>query len=572
MILLKQNTSKLGAIPLWMRILTLLIFFIPFFFDQPSGGTTEFIWFVYIIPAFIFSYYWGLKGGVFTAFLSMMTQIGWELVSCNLDDENFNNGNLLVIIVRSLISFGIAFGIGLLASRLKHNQQIIEKINLELRGKNKQLDHLSNMDELTGLWNRRGLLKAVHDLTLQKNQEQTNFNVLFIDLDKFKPINDTYGRQVGNILLQDVAKRLKECVPEKAIISRVGGDEFTIILQNTTEAHSVLVAEKIRTDLSKVFIIQRKEIFITPSIGISLSSSNGSEVEQLLQNADIAVSFVKREGKNGFLIFDQSMKEFTEKRIHLENDLHKAIEQEELILYYQPQFDVKAEQIVSFEALIRWSSNGKMISPGEFIPIAEETGLIIPIGNWVIESACRQIKSWIEAGYPAIPISVNVSSHQFQHPDFIQNIQIVFKKTQIDPTMLKLEITESDILGNEKSIIMKLKNLKQLGVSISIDDFGSGYSSLAYLKNFPIDEIKMDKLFIDEIGDNFKDRLLVQTIIQLGQSLDTQIVAEGVETIEQLSFLKEAGCNVIQGFLIGKPMPVINIEKIFQNGLGVTVG
>lgn len=550
-----KNNLLLVPAPLW--IVNSILFLIPFLVDTPPDGYQEFIWFLYIIPAYIFSYYWGVWGGIVPSVLTISAQMIYEFTEYVFEVGDYKEENFIMVFVTSLITILIAIGIGLFAEKLK-------KVNIILQNNNRQLEYLSNMDDLTDLSNRRGFIKEADNWLKNCNHEDQNFSILFIDLDKFKPVNDLHGHQVGDKLLQEVANRLKRFINKGTIISRIGGDEFAVLLKNADEFYSVQLAHQIKNDLSIKYIIDSKEIYITASIGISLASDHESDIESLLQNADIAMYSVKRKGRNDFLIFDPTMKEFTEKQVNLQNQIRKAIDQEELILYYQPQYDVKTEQIVQFEALIRWSRNNEIILPMDFIPIAEESGLIIPIGKWVLETACKQLKTWAQEGYPALPISVNVSAYQFRQSDFIQSVKKVLTDTQINPHLLTLELTETVILENESTVIEKLIELKQLGISLSIDDFGSGYSSLSYLKDFPVDEIKIDRSFINDLHCNSRDRSLVNIIIKIGESLGAKIVAEGVETLEQFNFLKDAGCNLIQGYLIGRPMSALDIVKNYQ--------
>jgi diguanylate cyclase (GGDEF)-like protein len=552
--------SKLAVIPSYLMVLTLLVYIIPLIFDEASGEN-ELIWFIYIIPAFIFSYYWGLWGGITAAVTSSVIQISWEIPLSHFYSEDYNQENYILIIANLIISFGIAFGIGLLADKLKKHQKIIEKINLELQNKNKLLVEISLKDELTGLWNRRGLLK----LALNGVKQHQSFSVLYIDLDKFKPVNDTYGHHFGDLLLQKVANRLINCVPEKSIISRIGGDEFAILLYNADEAYSVKIAKKIINDLSKKFLIDGKESFITPSIGISFSTAFESNIELLIQNADIAMYFVKRNGKNDFMVFDQSMKKFTENRVHLENQLHKALEQGDFILYYQPKVDLKTKKIYALEALIRWNHPELgLVSPNDFIPIAEETGLIIPIGKWVLQEVCKQNRTWQTNGI-SIKIAINVATQQFKDSKFIETLMKTLDTYQLSPESLSIEITESSIMENINQATSIINELDNIGIEVSMDDFGTGYSSLSLLTKLPFNVVKIDKSFVNEIMENSPTASLVKTMISMSENLNFALVAEGIESEEQERFLIQNGCQYGQGYFYSPPIPAKEIEKLLIN-------
>lgn len=523
----------------------------------------ELSWFLLLFPSFIIAFYLGLRGGVTAGAVAISYHFMNFFLKHHFHISEGKQEELALHIGVSVVSFFSTVGVGILSDKLKENQKQIQRLN-------NNLEKIAMYDSLTGLPNRHYLMNKLEETflnqqTVRKSRDDNkHFCILFIDLDRFKPVNDTYGHHVGDLLLQEVTRRLKECVTEQDFIARMGGDEFIVLIQNTTKTYSFDASQKIIKELSKAFQIEGKDIFITASIGISLSSADEVSFESILQQADIAMYAAKKKGKNGYCLYYPGMKESTENTMVLENKLRKALERNEFSLYYQPQLDVASGQIMGIEALIRWVPDGEMVTPGNFISIAEETGLIIPIGQWVLETACNQMKRWVDSGHPPVQISVNVSSKQFIQPNFIQIVKKVLKETQLNPGLLRLELTESIFLGNEKSITEKLTKLKELGVSISIDDFGTGYSSLMYLKSFPIDEIKIDKSFIHEIPYNHTEVSLVQAIIKLGFSLNAKVVAEGVETEEQLKFLEKSGCDLIQGYLIGKPMPMEEVESLFQ--------
>jgi diguanylate cyclase (GGDEF)-like protein/PAS domain S-box-containing protein len=425
------------------------------------------------------------------------------------------------------------------------------------------LKYMAFHDQLTGLLNRRSLLDNLEEEILLAEKSKNEIALLTIDLDRFKFLNDTLGHMIGDEILKKVADRLSSIQSSGIKVYRQGGDEFILLLQKTNRGEVARFAEKILATFTNSFYIHSQEYYITPSIGISMFPFDGSDSETLIKNADEALFRVKERGKAHYQFYRSDMNSTLNNIISLETHLRKAIEKQELALYYQPQIDLTTIKVKSFEALIRWNSPELgFISPGEFIPLAEETGLIIPIGNWVIETACKQIKSWNELGHKEIRIAINISPKQFQQTQLVETIKTMIEKYQIKPTSLEIEITEG-AMGEKKEIIPILKSLKRLGVTISVDDFGTGYSSLSYLKQFPIDVLKIDQSFVRDILLNEKDAAITSTIIHLGRSLGLEVIAEGVEQAEQVEFLLKANCQKAQGFYFARPLPAEEIEKQF---------
>lgn len=425
------------------------------------------------------------------------------------------------------------------------------------------LKYMAFHDQLTGLLNRRALIDNMEEGIKTAKTTKEEFALISIDLDRFKYLNDTLGHIFGDEILKRVADRLSEIQTHNIQVYRQGGDEFMILIFDTNRRHVTRYAEKILSKFTNSFYLNSKEYYISPSIGISMFPVDGKDSETLIKNADEALFRVKERGKAHYQFYRSEMNSDIQNVVSLERHLRKAIEKQELILYYQPQIDLSTVKVKSFEALIRWNcSDLGMISPGDFIPLAEETGLIIPIGNWVIETACEQIRIWNDKGYQDIRIAINISPKQFQQTNLVNKIKNTLEKFQIKPSSLEIEITEG-AMGDKKETIPILKRLKEIGVTISVDDFGTGYSSLSYLKQFPIDVLKIDQSFVKDVLKNEKDAAITTTIIHLGRSLGLEVIAEGVEKAEQAEFLLNAQCQKAQGYFFAKPLVVEEIEKRF---------
>lgn len=440
-----------------------------------------------------------------------------------------------------------------LEKQVQQRTQELYQRNQQLKDTIKEVQYLAYHDTLTGLPNRRYFEIQLDEILHQTNHEK-KVAVLFLDLDRFKLINDTLSHSIGDILLKLVAKRLKDSIEEDGIICRQGGDEFLILLRNTSHIKASAVAKKIIESLSNVYKIEGHEIFITCSVGISIYPDHGKDLDYLIKRADAAMYLVKDNGKNSHQVFTHDLDEMITRRLNLENGLRTAVERKELLLYFQPKVDLKTKGIVGMEALLRWQHPEiGFISPTTFISIAEETGVINQIGAWVIEEACRLNKEMQMEGLQPLCVSVNVSALQFLQPDFYDQVKQTLTLTQLDPQYLEIEITES-IMQNSQNVSTVLLKLRKLGIRVSLDDFGSGFSSLNQIKHIPLDILKIDKAFIDDIVINPKDQAIVTTVLALGKSLGLTVLAEGVETEEQLAYLKENGCDQIQGFIIAPPL------------------
>lgn len=432
-----------------------------------------------------------------------------------------------------------------------------------------RIHRLAYFDSLTGLPNRSHLHEQLENMIHYANKKHEGIALLFLDLDRFKPINDSMGHPAGDQVLKEVAGRLLECTKKHDLVCRMGGDEFTIVLGqqdngNAAADVAVHVGERILHTLHQPFILDKRQVFISASIGIAVFPDDGLTVTELLKNSDMAMYHAKELGRDNVQFFNSRMNQKAVERLEMENDLRQAMENRELKLYFQPQYQADSKKAVGAEALLRWlHPRHGMVAPDIFIPIIEDTGLIIPIGRWVLEQSCQMLAKWQRQGYNIGRIAVNVSARQFKQSDFVNVIESVIQHSGINSQQLELELTESILIDDMDHTLGMLKALRHLGVNIAIDDFGTGYSSLNYLKQFPVDNLKIDRSFIKNLPDNTDDAQITRTIIAMAHNLGLGVIAEGVETLEQLAFLNEEQCEEIQGFLFSKPLP----EKEFLKKL-----
>ena len=441
----------------------------------------------------------------------------------------------------------------------------------ERKASEQRIHRLAYYDALTHLPNRTLFQDRLHT-ALQSAERQKSWVVLmFLDLDRFKPINDSLGHAAGDRMLKEMATRLLGCVDDDDTVARMGGDEFTLLLQPRASREAALnraitVAEQILASLVKPFVLEGREFFVTASIGIALSPQDGNELSQLMKNADTAMYHAKERGKNNFQFYQADMNASALERLELESDLRHALEQEEFVLYYQPQFSGDGKRLTGAEALLRWRHPRRgLVPPGDFIPVLEELGLVVDVGDWVISEACRQLKAWHQAKVRVPKVSVNISARQFSDGQLGTRIATILKETGLPPACLELELTESILMREVSEAMQILAGLKNLGLSIAVDDFGTGYSSLNYLKQFPIDVLKIDRTFVDGLPSGEQDAQIARAIIAMAHSLNLAVIAEGVETHEQLDFLREHGCDEVQGYLFGRPMPASRFEAQFSN-------
>jgi diguanylate cyclase (GGDEF)-like protein len=417
--------------------------------------------------------------------------------------------------------------------------------------------HQASHDRLTGLPNRLLFDERLSLALAYAYQQGEMLAVMFLDLDRFKVINDTLGHAIGDQLLQQVAQRISGCLKKSDTIARWGGDEFTLILPQINSANDATkIAKRIIRTLNEPFTCGKQEFHVTTSIGIALAPYDGEDAETLLKNADTAMYRAKQQGKNSFQLYAADMNTQALEQLVLANDLYKALNRGEFLLHYQPQVDLKTGKIVGTEALVRWQHPVRgLVPPNQFIPLAEETGQIAAIGEWVLQTACAQNQAWQAAGYPPIRVAVNLSARQFQQQNLAQLIHRVLAETGLKAQYLEVEITESIAMQDIHVTIAVLDELRTMGVHISMDDFGTGYSSLATLKRFPLHTLKVDREFVKDLMTNSKDAALIQAIVTLGHGLDLDVIAEGVETLEQQEFLYSIGCDAMQGYLFSKPLP-----------------
>jgi len=417
-------------------------------------------------------------------------------------------------------------------------------------------------DSLTNLPNRILLRDRLDEEVNDAKVHGGKLAVLFMDLDRFKTVNDTLGHSYGDLLLGDVAKRLTSCLPEGAMVSRQGGDEFIILLPHIRNEVEVLtLIECIINTFSNPFSLNGNEISIKNSIGISLFPEDGDTAELLIKNADIAMYQAKATAGNSYRFYEAGMDTGNIKSLLIENDLYKAINNDELVIYYQPQINYSTKMVVGVEALLRWNHPTEgLIPPDRFIPIAEETGLIVSIGEWVLENACKQIKQWQQQGYPLLSVAVNLSVRQFEQNDLFSVVQTILDKVGLSPEYLHLELTENQIIKNTMLTLQTMERLKAIGIQIAIDDFGTGYSSLGYLKDFPINTLKIDRSFVQNLGAKDDNAAITNTIIALAQNLNLNVIAEGVETKEQADFLASRSCYLMQGYYFDRPIQAAEFE------------
>jgi diguanylate cyclase (GGDEF)-like protein/PAS domain S-box-containing protein len=428
------------------------------------------------------------------------------------------------------------------------------------------IHRLAHFDPLTGLPNRILLHERVNQVIskAKRNREQLAF--MFVDLDHFKNINDSLGHRIGDELLSLVAQRMKSLVREEDTVSRQGGDEFILILPNTNAEGAAYTAHRLLESLAQPYMLYQYELVVTPSIGIAVYPIDGENFEALAQCADVAMYRAKSEGRNGYCFFTAEMHENSMRRLHLQNALHRALEQGQLQLYYQPQIALRTEgRVVGIEALLRWlHPEWGMISPAEFIPIAEDCGLIIQIGEWVLRSAVRQLKAWMDSGLAPVTMAVNLSAVQFRQSGLPALVTQILVEEKVPAHLLELELTERIAMSNAPDAIAVMDKLHECGIRMSLDDFGTGYSSMSYLKRFKVYKLKIDRSFINDVTQNPEDKAIVLAIIDLSRNLGFRTLAEGVETAEQLAFLREHGCDEVQGYYFSRPLAAAEAEEFLR--------
>ncbi len=435
----------------------------------------------------------------------------------------------------------------------------------ERRAQEERLRYLATRDHLTGLPNRALFQDRLEDAIAAADDKGHHVAILFLDLDHFKNINDTLGHPMGDRVLQAVGQRLEASVRSGDTVAHLSGDEFTVILNGVSGPEEAsAIADKLLDRLAQPFEIEGREIYTSGSIGIVMYPQNSEDIANLLKHVDTAVNYAKKQGRNNFQFYTEKLSDDMVRRLQVENGLRRALERQELEVHYQAKVDLANEEIVGCEALLRWkSAELGFVSPVEFIPVAEETGLIVPIGEWVLRQSLRQLDLWMQAGLPPIRVGVNLSARQFREPQLAARIMAALDEAGVGAELLELELTESMLVENADEVTQALWALKGLGITLSIDDFGTGYSSLSYLKRFPIDELKIDRSFVKDIPHSADDMSITKAIISMARSLEMKLVAEGIETPEQASFLRDNGCHTGQGYLFAKPLPADGFLKLF---------
>ena len=448
----------------------------------------------------------------------------------------------------------------------KVKEKTLERTQVLEEQKNK-LDYQAHHDYLTALPNRVKFQKEIQKIIDNKKNINSNLAILFIDLDHFKNINDSFGHDIGDQVIKITADRIRQCIRKDDCLARFGGDEFVVLIDNYEDKNDLeAVAENIISCISKPVLIDNMTMFVSCSIGISMHQDEIDSYHDFIKYADTAMYKAKERGRNNYQFYTSDMTEVAFERVLMETSMRFALEKEEFVVHYQPQVDGRLNKIVGMEALVRWNHEKMgLISPATFIPLAEETGLIIALDQWVMKTGMRQMKEWHEAGLNPGRLSLNLSVKQLQEEDFIDVVKNILKETGCKAEWIEFEITESHIMYNVTEAIETLERIKSLGISIAIDDFGTGYSSLSYLKKLPVDKLKIDRSFIMDIPDNKEDAAITNAIIDIAKNLNLEVIAEGVETKQQKEYLLQSGCHLIQGYIYYKPIPAKDIEHVLKN-------
>ncbi|WP_122579685.1 putative bifunctional diguanylate cyclase/phosphodiesterase [Pseudomonas viridiflava] len=469
-----------------------------------------------------------------------------------------------LVLVTSLAVLSIALAVSVLDARLEARTTVLANSLIEA---NLELRHLALHDNLTGLPNRILLTDRIEQAMKNINERGGCFALMFMDLDGFKPVNDAFGHHIGDLLLREVASRLRGSLHRQDTLARIGGDEFVLLIELEGPEDAMSVAARQVNLITQPFEIGDRLLQISMSIGISLYPGNGRTQHELLVNADAAMYHTKSAGKNGYSFFDVSMNSNARNQLQLSQDLRAALRHRHFCLYYQPKFDAVSGMPTGAEALLRWNHPEQgLLSPATFIGLAENTGLIIQIGEWVLDEACRQMREWFDEGYTQWRIAVNLSALQFCHAGLVKTVADTLARHQLPANCLTLEITETTAMHDADASLAVLKQLSAMGVDLSIDDFGTGYSSLMYLKRLPANEIKIDRGFVRDLEHDSDDAAIVSAIVAVGQALNLRIVAEGVETAVQQNFLTRLGCDALQGFLLGHPLPAQRFIEDIRSG------
>ncbi|WP_312053071.1 EAL domain-containing protein [Pantoea brenneri] len=472
------------------------------------------------------------------------------------------NSNWLAILVTvvTISILGITLLVSMLDARMQARTSILAS---SLAEANRELAQLALHDNLTRLPNRILLEDRLEQAINKANREQTQFALMFMDLDGFKAVNDAFGHHIGDNLLIGVTERMSQQMNGYYTLARLGGDEFVLLIEIDDPNDAAAVADKLVKAVDRPFDISRYELVVSLSIGIAVYPGDGEDERELMFNADAAMYHTKNNGRNGYTFFQPSMNLLAQSQLQLNNDLWQALDNHELRLFYQPKYCAPRGPILGFEALLRWQHPQRgLLTPDQFLPMAEKTGMIVGIGNWVINEACRQLRQWHLQGHPHWSVAVNLSALQFEQSNLVETVTRALAQHEIPPELLTLEVTETTAMRDPDESVRILTELTKLGVKASIDDFGTGYSSLLYLKRLPASELKIDRAFVNELQHHSEDATIVSAIVALAQSLQLKVVAEGVETPEQQAFLTSLGCNTLQGYLLGKPIPPDRVNEL----------
>jgi len=480
---------------------------------------------------------------------------------CTSPSDNVDNTWLAAIIAAFTLGIlGVALALSILDGRIGRLVESLQEANAELH-------HRATHDALSGLPNRMLLQDRIRQALRHAERTSQPFALIFLDLDQFKTVNDSLGLHMGDRLLRFVAERLRRCVCAEDTVARTGGDDFVIVLNEAGDAAgAATVAQKVLATLAAPFRLDEHHVRISASAGVVMFPHDGANVDDLLSNASAALLHAKQNGRGTCEFFAPAMNAIARQRLEVENGLRRALENNELELHYQPKIDIASARIVGMEALVRWRHPERgLVPPAQFIALAEENGLIVPIGTWVLATACRQNKAWQAAGLPQLRVAVNLSANQFRQKDLVAAVARVLRDAELEPRFLELELTESTVMQNADEAARVLERLHETGVHISIDDFGTGYSSLSYLKRFPLDKLKIDRSFVHDINANANDAAIVTAIISLAHSLHIKVIAEGVETAEQLALLRSLGCDQYQGNYCSPPVPAEKFVALLRS-------
>ncbi|SMB87843.1 diguanylate cyclase (GGDEF) domain-containing protein [Desulfonispora thiosulfatigenes DSM 11270] len=536
------------------HLLSLIIFFsLPIIILQFVQFASVTIWalpFILIIIALSFTSNIMI---IYTVISGLLTQIYIWLVKPSAL-VNIYASDYIVRIGLVLLAGSIAIAVNnIYVARIENNSKYV-----------KYIQTLAYHDHLTGLANRLFLFKKMESELAEAKEKGTFIALFYLDLDYFKMVNETIGHSYGDELLKKVGAHLKEIIGHNYLVSRVGGDEFVIMSPNIKDLGEVhKIADKITNCFVKPSRLNNQDFYITASIGVSLYPDDGDDPETILKNAHVAMHQAKKRGRNQYIMCTPSLRALLEENLRLTNYLYTALENDEFLLHYQPQVDIRSDKITGFEALLRWNHPELgFIPPGKFIPLAEQTALIRHIGIWVLKTACAQTKAWQDKGLPPVKIAVNLSLAQLENPNLVQQVSEVLTETQLDSSYLELEITENMAMKETDYVVNVLKDFKKLGITITIDDFGTDFSSLNFLKQLPIDKMKIAMPFVHGMLNNPTDEAIINMIIMLSQGLNLDLIAEGVETHEQLLFLAARDCHQVQGYYFFKPLPVLEAEKV----------